>query len=190
MSNLSVRQRDSSPGRARLSAVESLVPSAEPDTTDVDQSWAEEAEPRPRHSYIALRPEARVEREARRSVLPTAPHALAHDVWESPHALVILVDVPGVEARHVSLSLGSQALHLDVAVPSSGEARPGVPEGRYEARFEVPVGAGPDSIDAALRHGVLRIRISKENAGTRRVPIISDEQDETAAALLEQLHEH
>jgi HSP20 family molecular chaperone IbpA len=71
---------------------------------------------------------------------------------------------------------------LEVSVPGSGDARVGVPEGKYEVCFEVPAGAGPDAIDAALRYGVLRIRISKENAGARRVPIISDEQDGVALA--------
>ena len=182
MSNLSVRQRDENSARPRLAAVRSHVPSAEPDTSDVDQQWSEddEAAPheyRPRHSYIAFK--AAVDpQDATRSVVPSAASALLFDVWESPHALLVLVDLPGVEARHLSLSLGSQALHLEVTVPSSGEPRLGVRAGQYEVRFEVPAGAGPDSIDAALRHGVLRIRISKEHAGARRVAIVAYDADE------------
>jgi len=173
MSNLTARHRDSSPGRARLSAVKWPVPSTEPDTSAVDDSWLDEE--RPRHSFIAYKPDAARARGVRSSVAPALP--LAYDIWDSTHALLVFVDLPGVEARHLSLSLGSQALYLEVSVPADDEPRFGAPTGEHEVRLEVPAGAGPDSIDAALRHGVLRIRISKESAGLRRVPIFTSESD-------------
>jgi HSP20 family molecular chaperone IbpA len=175
MSNPTARQRDSSPGRARLSAVKWPVPSTEPDTSAVDDSWL--GEERPRHSFIAYKPDAARAREARPSIAPAPP--LAYDVWDSPHALLVLVDLPGVEARHFSLSLGSQALYLEVSVPAGDEPRFGAPTGKHEVRLEVPAGAGPDSIDAALRHGVLRIRISKESSGLRRVPIFAGDDSDS-----------
>ncbi len=165
MVNLTARHRESSPGRARLSAVKWPIPSTEPDTSAVDGSWLDEV--RPRHSFIAYKPDV-----ARAGAVSVPTPGLAHDVWESAHALLVLIDLPGVEAQHIALSLGSQALHLEVSVPAD-ESRPGAPIGKYGVRLELPPGAGPDSIDAALRHGVLRIHIAKEGSGLRRVPISS-----------------
>jgi HSP20 family molecular chaperone IbpA len=99
-------------------------------------------------------------------------------VWESPHAIVVLIDLPGVEADQVALSLGSQALHLDVALLSAHDARAGVAAGHYEVRLEAPLGSGPDAIDASLSNGLLRIRIAKENAGARRVAIATSPDPE------------
>jgi HSP20 family molecular chaperone IbpA len=78
----------------------------------------------------------------------------------------------------VSLTLGSQALFLKVSVPDSGEPRLGVAAGDYEMRVELPLGSGPDAIDAALSNGVLRVRVSKENSGARRVTIITGDSAE------------
>jgi HSP20 family molecular chaperone IbpA len=120
---------------------------------------------------------------ARESSPPlAASHQLAYDVCDSPHALVVLVDLPGVASEHVSLSLGSQALYLKVSVPTPApirdEPRAGVPAGEYEVRVEVPASAyltGPDTIDASLRNGLLRIRLSKSPGGARRIAIVTGE---------------
>lgn len=162
MPKLNARHLDSSPVRPRLAAVPWSVPSTEPDTTEVDESWFEES---PRHSVVLFKG------------APEAPLQVAYDVWDSPHALVVLVDLPGVEEQHVSLSLGSQALYLQISVPESEEPRLGLQPGTYDVRVEAPVASGPDAIDAALSHGLLRIRIKKEPAGARRVAIVSHDGD-------------
>jgi hypothetical protein len=41
---------------------------------------------------------------------------------ESAHAILVLVDLPGVEAEHVALSLGAQALHLDLSTSAVDDA--------------------------------------------------------------------
>lgn len=159
MSNPTARSVASSPPRPRLAAVKWSVPSTLPDTSQVDDWWCEE---RPRHSFIAFKGAPEVEQ-------------VAYDVWESSHALLVLVDLPGVEAEHLSLSLGSQALFLEVFVPADDESRHGVPAGHYEVRLDAPAGSGPDAIDASLSNGVLRIRVAKESAGTRRVAIVKND---------------
>jgi len=160
MSKSNARHAIPSRGRPRLTAVEWSVPSTEPDTSSVDDSWGDG----PRHSFIALK--------------AAAEPLLAYDVWESPHALLVLVDLPGVEAEQVSLSMGSQALYLEVNVPPSHEVRSGVAPGHYEVRVDAPAGAGPDAIDASLKNGLLRIRISKDGTGARRVAIVCDDPSE------------
>lgn len=169
MTNQPARSLDSSPDRPRLAAVRWSVPSSEPDTSEVDDSWFEDT---PRHSFISYKgvhpfgasPTAEPARTA-------ASASLAYDVWESPHAIVVLIDLPGVDADQVALSLGSQALHLDVSLPTQDDVRPGVAMGHYEVRIEAPLGSGPDAIDASLCNGLLRIRIAKDSAGARRVAI-------------------
>ena len=174
MSNQTARDHDSRPSRPRLAAVKWSVPSSLPDTSEVDGSWAEDA---PRHSFIALKGENPFNPTLDSEFVP-AVAPLAYDVWESSHAIVVLVDLPGVEAEQVALSLGSQALHLDVALPVLEEARQGVAAGHYEVRLEGPLGSGPDAIDASLSNGLLRIRIVKDSAGARRVAIVTDCEDD------------
>jgi HSP20 family molecular chaperone IbpA len=153
-----------SSSRPRLAAVDPLA-SLEPDTSQVDQSWSEEDAPR--HSFIALKP-ARA-RDAQ--LAPSAPQ-LVHDVWESPHALLVLVDLPGAGPEQISLSLGSHALFLEVTQPNDYEGV-GLAAGRHELVIEAPDGLAPDAIDACLSNGLLRVRVSKEHAGARRLSIAS-----------------
>jgi HSP20 family molecular chaperone IbpA len=174
MSNLPVLERRVSPARPRLAAVEWPVPSTEPDTSEVDDSWFADGA---RHSFIAYTGTRYASTPVSRSgVAPIgAAHELAYDVCDSPHALVVLVDLPGVEAEHLSLTLGSLALFLNVSVPASREPRLGVPAGQYEVRVDAPASLGPDAIDASLRNGLLRIRLSKSPNGARRVGIVADD---------------
>lgn len=154
------RPLGSSSGRLRL-AVSRSLPSLPPDTSSLDDSWGEDV---PRHSFIALK--------------GASVAQLAFDVWENAHAVLVLVDLPGVESEYVSLSMGSQALYLEVNVPFGDEAHPGIAPGHYEVRVDVPAGAGPDAIDASLKHGLLRIRVSKDGLGARRVAIVCDDETE------------
>lgn len=172
MSNQTARDRESRPSRPRLTAVKWSVPSLLPDTSEVDGSWAEDG---PRQSFIALKGEHPFDPNPEPPPLAEAVSMpLAYDVWESAHAIVVLVDLPGIEADQVALSLGGQALHLDLTSAAEGEARPGVAAGHYEVRLEAVLASGPDAIDASLTNGLLRIRIAKESAGARRVAIVTN----------------
>ncbi len=176
MSKLTARHLDAGLERPRLAAVDWSVPSAEPDTTELDESWFEVA---PRHSFIALKGTFGHELGVRSSEAVTPSSVpLAYDLWESAHALIVLIDLPGVCAEHVALSLGSQALHLDVSAVAGHESWGCVASGHHEVPLEAQLAAGPESIDASLKNGLLRIRIAKEGAGTRRVAIVTNpEQD-------------
>ena len=162
MSKLTARHDDWSSQRPRLAAVKWSAPSTGPDTSAVDDSWAEAGS---RHSYITYKGATE------------APQPLAYDLWDSPRALLVFVDLPGVEAQYVSLNLGSQALYLRVMVPESVEPPPGLQPGQHELRLEAPFASGPDAIDASLSNGLLRIRVAKASDGSRRVAIVSSVDD-------------
>jgi HSP20 family molecular chaperone IbpA len=178
--------RKSSSVRPQLAAVKWLHPSSPPDTSDLDDDWSEETPPR--HSFIALKA-ARAKALplppglARSSAPPMARPSLApssvlaaeitYDVWDSPRAMLVLMDLPGVDAEQVKLSLGSHALYLELTVPQVAE-HPGIAGGHHELSIQLPDGISPDALDASFSHGVLRIRISKAEAGPRHVVIATE----------------
>lgn len=179
--------RKSAPVHPQLAEVRWRLPSTPPDTSGVDGDWSDEAPPR--HSFIALksarqaslpvprpalRPAAPV--RAVRSALPPAPLSteLAYDVWEGPTAMLVLVDLPGVDADELSLTLGSHTLYLEVQAPSDAQ-RPGIASERHSLCVELPSGLAAEAIDASLAQGVLRVRITTGGVGPRRVAIRSAE---------------
>jgi len=97
---------------------------------------------------------------------------IAYDVWDSRRAMLVLVDLPGVDPAHVALKLGSHALYLEVSIPSE-PTQPGIAAGRHEVTVELPDGLSPDALDASFMDGVLRVRISKLEAGARRIGVAS-----------------
>lgn len=185
---MSASARKSSPVHDQLAEVKWKVPSVPPDTSSVDDAWSQE--PRPRRSYIALRqspgeslpaprpallplpPSVRAAVSAR-PVLPVTTE-LAYDLWQGPTAWLVLVDLPGVDAEQVSLSLGSRALYLEVNVPGDAP-RAGVASGRHSLCIELPTGSWSDELDASLGQGVLRVRIPVGSLGPRQVSIRSSD---------------
>jgi len=174
--------------RPVLAQVKWRLPSTPPDTSDLDADWADEVTA-PRQSFIALKdtralprlPEPPLplgRRQAAPSLRPTlAPSAplgteIAYDVWDSPRAMLVLVDLPGVDSEELSLTLGSHALYLDLRIPAEAQ-RAGIGAGHHQLSVELPDGLAAEALDASLSHGVLRVRISKAQAGPRRVPIAS-----------------
>jgi HSP20 family protein len=184
--------RKSSPPRPQLAAVPWRLPSSPPDTSHLDADWSDEHPPR--ESFISLKgarakglpraPEPpplprRLSRpsappSARRSLPPSSVLAaeVVYDVWDGPRAMLVLVDLPGVAPEELSLTLGSRALFLEVAVPAIAQ-RPGIASGHHQLSVELPEGLDAEALDASLSNGVLRVRISKTEAGPRRVPIAS-----------------
>jgi len=189
--------RKSSPTRPPLSVVPCHVPSSPPDTSDLDADWADDGAPR--RSFLGLKDLRRASvrlpeppplpdhrrpgvrsRELSTSVRPASlspcgPFVsdLGYDVWNGPSAVLVLLELPGVSPDELSLTLGSHTLHIEVEVPEG--QRPGVAAGRHEVAVELPEGLHSDAVDAVLAQGVLRVRISKLEAGPRKVAIESYE---------------
>lgn len=183
--------RKSKPIQARLPEVEWRLPSTPPDTSELDADWSDAAPPRASLIMLKQMHPRRAPRlpepprlRPRGSAPPRAPSSappvmamtdeLLHDVWDGPTAMLVLIELPGVEPEQLLLRLGSHALYLDVEVPI-GISRPGLAPGHHELCVELPIGLAGDALDASLANGLLRVRISKAQAGPRRVPISSAE---------------
>jgi len=171
--------RKSSPVRPQLAAVKWRMPSSPPDTSALDDDWS--AGPPPRHSFIALKaprakalplPPRMAEPRAKPSLAPSAVLAaeIAYDVWDSARAMLLLIELPGVDPEQAKLSLGGHAIHLELTVPQSAR-HAGIAPGHHELTVQLPDGISPDALDASFSHGVLRVRVSKAQAGPRHVRI-------------------
>ncbi len=104
----------------------------------------------------------------------------AADVWETPEAYHIDLDIPSVRADAVAVTVEERVL-----VMSGERARPERAEGershrlerrygRFNRRFALPEDANPDSVEAKVVNGVLEVRIAKrEENKPRRVEVIA-----------------
>lgn len=89
----------------------------------------------------------------------------AYDISDTDDALVICLDVPGVDENSISIDVDDH--YLDI----SGERNPpfesnsrccGVLYGEFEQRIKMPVSVlDPNSAQVSLNNGVLRITIDK-----------------------------
>jgi HSP20 family molecular chaperone IbpA len=92
--------------------------------------------------------------------------APAVDVFESQDALLVLVDLPGVESSDVAVRLEKDELSFtarrrDLAEPLE-----------YRRGFAVPPDVDGDAITASLDKGVLSLRLPrKASARPRQIPI-------------------
>jgi HSP20 family molecular chaperone IbpA len=109
---------------------------------------------------------------ARPSLAPSAVLAaeIAYDVWDSARAMLLLIELPGVDPEQAKLSLGGHAIHLELTVPQSAQ-HAGIAPGHHELTVQLPDGISPDALDASFSNGVLRVRVSKAQAGPRHVRI-------------------
>lgn len=100
----------------------------------------------------------------------------AVDMTETEKAYMLTVEVPGMDADEVELSVRDNILFI------SGEKKEERDEkekgysysersyGAFERRFELPVGTDPDNIKAEVSKGVLKITLPKDRkaAGSKR----------------------
>lgn len=109
-----------------------------------------------------------------------------HDVWtpavdifETDEALVLEVEVPGLDQEEVHLEVNGGVLTV------KGERREGLeekvesyvraerPHGSFNRSFTLPTGVDQNAIKARLRNGVLRVELPK-TAGAKRRPVEID----------------
>jgi HSP20 family molecular chaperone IbpA len=144
------------------------------DTSELDRGWPEEAVPR--HSLIA---ERGIYGRSQSGTFPTqaaagvsTAHAIEYDVYEDARVLLVLLDVPGVDPAELSIHLSSVALHVSASTPEDPKRQSPVPAGKHEVVIEIPRGIEPDSVDASLRNGLLRLRITKPASAVHHVDIV------------------
>jgi HSP20 family protein len=113
-----------------------------------------------------------------RQLAPQAAFAPTFNVVEKPEGYFITADVPGVAEEDLDVTV--QDNHLIISGSRKAEERK---EGEnyfiYERRygnfsraFALPDTADADSVEAALRNGVLEVRVAKRaSAKPRKVPL-------------------
>ena len=79
------------------------------------------------------------------------------DIFETSDGFLIVADLPGVAADGVSVEYNPPELHVSGRVAEENSN----PTLVYERRFEVGSSIDPSSIEAELKHGVLRIQVRK-----------------------------
>jgi HSP20 family molecular chaperone IbpA len=114
---------------------------------------------------------ATTRREAERVATPRA------DVIEAPEAVVVKIEVPGVDANQVDVTLEHGILTVEARTAevdhgsfelSWCEYNPTV----YRRRFSVSDRIDSEGISAELRHGVLEVRLAKaEPARARTIEV-------------------
>lgn len=112
------------------------------------------------------------DRDLHRSVLP------AVDVFENPHGITLLADMPGVPRDQLEIKVEGESLLIEGAVqthmpqglePVHAEVR--IP--RYRRSFVLSRELDTSAIQANLKEGVLSLHIPKKaHAQARKIPVV------------------
>lgn len=106
---------------------------------------------------------------------PTFTPAL--DIFETDEEITVLADMPGVKAKDLAIDLRENTLTLsgDVESPEGANEEEVLREyrtGNYYRQFTLSEGIDQSKIEAALKDGVLRLRLPKfETAVPRTIPV-------------------
>lgn len=101
----------------------------------------------------------------------------AVNVWETPEAVMVEMEVPGVKNDQIDISVVSNELTIKVERPESREEsvtyhRRERPTGVLTRALRLPSDVAADKVEAELRNGVLTITLPKaEAARPRKVQI-------------------
>ena len=112
-----------------------------------------------------------VDQDLQHSVLP------AVDVFENPHGITLLADMPGVPREHLDIKVEGESLLIE------GTVQTRMPEGleavhaevripRYRRSFVLSRELDTAGIQAQLKDGVLSLHIPKKaHAQARKIPV-------------------
>jgi len=101
----------------------------------------------------------------------------AADFYETTQGLVLRLELAGVAAADVSLSLTGHELVV------RGRRRPPPPEGiqrfvhlemafgSFERRFTLPIPVDPQRVEARYADGVLEVHLPRKSPQTRKIPV-------------------
>jgi HSP20 family protein len=101
----------------------------------------------------------------------------AVDIFETDQEITVLADMPGVKAKDLSIDLRENTLTLsgEVESPEGAKEQEVFREyrtGDYYRQFTLSEGIDQSKIEAALKDGVLRLRLPKvEAAAPRTIPV-------------------
>ena len=102
----------------------------------------------------------------------------AVDIFETERELVLLADIPGVDAEHVEIDLRDDTLTILGRVPSESETGQALlseyKTGNYFRTFRINEVVDRSKITASISDGVLKLVLPKvEKAVPRKIPIVS-----------------
>ncbi len=128
----------------------------------------------------------RLREAAERALLPAFPLSLGTpaafdppvDVWESDDEVIVEAELPGALAGDIDLRLEGGALVLAGTLREDNAAaarylRIERPRGRFQRIVALPAEVTGEP-RAALRGGVLQVRLPKTGAGRRRVAVLGE----------------
>ena len=99
------------------------------------------------------------------------------DIFEDPHAITVLADMPGVTPAQLKIDLHEGVLTITgrAEQPNGAHERPVFQEylaGVFQRSFTLSEAIDQERIQATLKHGVLRLRLPKaERAKPRQITI-------------------
>jgi HSP20 family protein len=91
----------------------------------------------------------------------------AVDVLETPQAYLFRVEIPGIDPKHVDVTLAGDTLTIrgekprEEKVDDQSWCLSERAAGRFERSFTLPTPVSSKDIEAEVRHGVLAIRVMK-----------------------------
>jgi HSP20 family molecular chaperone IbpA len=127
---------------------------------------------------LAVRNKQEVSREE-----PTRPGRAYQpdvDIYETPNALWLWVDMPGVDEKNINVDLADGVLTLEgaVALADYKELAPVYTEynvGNYVRRFSISSDIDLDAIKARMANGVLELELPKaERARPRKITVATN----------------
>jgi HSP20 family protein len=127
--------------------------------------------------------QTREARELASTAEATRPGALLTplvDIFEDAHAITLLADMPGVKSDRLTIDLHEGVLtitgHGDAAEgPNETMILREYPAATFQRSFTLSEAIDQDKIEAALRNGVLRLRLPRvERAKPRQITIKTD----------------
>lgn len=117
--------------------------------------------------------EVQTETERTRDMPTFVPNA---DIYETEDAIVLLVDMPGVNESSVDINVERNVLTI------TGNVEPAVPEGYslsyaeyrigdYQRSFILSNQVDQEQIDATIHDGVLKLHLPKSGPETRKIDV-------------------
>ena len=109
----------------------------------------------------------------------TPTHAIwpSFDVFELPEELMVVADLPGIEAKDIKISFAGDTLTIE-GERTRKEAnyenwfRQERPFGKFTRTIALPLPVDPERVEAIDKAGVLMIKLPKmEGAKTRKIPV-------------------
>lgn len=103
---------------------------------------------------------------------------LSVDVVETPEAVLVTMDVPGVNADDLSVQIAGNMLTVSGSRPEATTEAGWIvharhrPSGTFERSVPMPVPVNHEEVSAEVQDGILTVRLGKaEQAKSRSIPI-------------------